>query len=263
MEEKPTLLLSSIPYLLILFSTLITGLLFVVLNGPLLIDCIQGTAAQDANTQSSVGQTSVAQGAVATKKRDKTFGDLSTEILHRYKTLADLPVKNFMLALMILLPVGYAVQQLSGTIANIWVMIATLVRPYLYDFRKWLLRKCHWMDRLLEKCGFRLVDSPAELFAPRHFTRRETIRNDWPSKGLALKSEWEWEFFNFCIYWSIFTNCLVFCVLVWVILRKPPVPLLILLCLPLAHAHYRSCIMQQVHKECLDATGAPQEKEKL
>jgi hypothetical protein len=264
-EEKPTLLLSSIPYLLILFSTLITGLLFVVMNGPLLIDCIHDAPAQDAKTHSTVNQSPTSQGAVATNRKDKTFSDLITEIMDRYKTLAELPAKNFILGLMILLPVGYAVQQFYVTVAYLWVMIATPVRLRFYHLRKWLLRKYPWIGWLLGKCGLpteKLEKSPPELFSHRCFMDRpQKIRNDWPSKGLAVKSEWEWEFFNFCIYWSIFTNCLVFCVLVWVILRRPPpVPLLILLGLQLAHAHYRSCIMHQVHKECLEATGAPQER---
>jgi hypothetical protein len=194
--ENPTLL-SAVPYVLTLFSTFLTGLLFVVINAPLLPDSIHGNTCPD-------------------------FGALIDKIQSAYGALASLSAKNFTLALMLLLPVAYAIQQLSAAIAMI-------VGEILNIFKSW-------------------------LFTPLSFMKRPQNRRLWGCKP-GLKQEWEWEFFNYCIYWGLFTNCLIFLFLVRRLLGRWPILLLPILAFQVGLAIARSRVMYLVHEECLPKDG--------
>lgn len=197
-----------VPFLMVLFAISLLGFLFLVINGPLLVDLL-------------------------CSQRYPTLGDLLTVIIARYKSVAPC-ASNFSLtigAFFLSLQVGYVVQMISGSFASVFGLLL----------------------------GWLTSDRLAVFSARQYATKHHGEFKIWLHENRASKLEWEWEFFNYCVYWGLFTNIVIFVILGFVLVIHlgwwPSVIGLFICLFLLINCMMRSYTMRLVHEACLAKAG--------
>ena len=168
--------------------------------------------------------------------RYNTLGDLIRLIITRSKSsAAPLGSSHFALGMgpaLLSLLLGFMVQQVSGSVA--------------------------FAFSLLSPKRFR-------LFSARQFMgRQHGSFKTWLHDHHACKIEWDWEFFNYCVYWGLFTNVSAFVVLCFLLVPRgdwePLVPCSVFCLFLLFQCLCRSRTMFLVHEACLEEHAASTNK---
>jgi hypothetical protein len=181
--EKPTLQ-AVVPYLMFLSAISILGLLFLVLNAPLFLEFFK-------------------------PESPTNMLELLRAEAKWYRTVIAPSATHVTITLLLSLPLGFAVQQFSGMLATLTTTVTYGAKDAIINlFECKLVRLPHAKTLATKLKDFRLF-SASRFLEDYHGTFKI-----WLLRNRTEKLEWEWEFFNYTMYWGLFANASICLILV-------------------------------------------------
>jgi hypothetical protein len=105
---------------------------------------------------------------------------------------------------------------------------------------------------------FKHLGRPQDFFTPaKYVTKNYAEFSAWLLRHKPEKLIWEWELFNYNLYWGLSTNTLVFFMLTWKLLKSSNLWLLFVCLLLTSISLGRSKSMGALHQYCVDEMERP------
>lgn len=143
----------------------------------------------------------------------------------------------------------------SSAIVVIAGSLACLISGFLFNMlAQSVAFACGMAGRLVMHLpGLRRLFPDARFFTGASYFRRDhPALRLWLLKNPAAKLQWEWELFNFVLYWGLATNIIVTTLIVYMLIGTLLVPLVAFSSFVSAYSILRSRIMLQYQEQCAE-----------